>query len=189
MDVITIVTLDESDNKNKTFRYAGRNAYIKNLFNELNESNLNVVWTSKARPLWVGDNKVPGEYVPDCHDDIPYMVDINVQMKTVRPNAVAPGVVFQGVIGTNKFKPSAVGIAVPDLTWDMLLNLLVGRVGSADSGWCEAESEISRDGGDFAGTITPSAEAEHSEHTPSDPGQVSPRTVVNGSNHREVRRG
>ena len=120
-DMITLVKLDESSNPNTTFRYAGRNAYIKNLFNSLNESGLNVIWTSKAKPLWVGNQRVPGQYVPDCHDDIPYMVDINVQMVfEVSPQ----GGIFRGVIGTNGFNMKLYGKGFTDLNWDMLMKLV-----------------------------------------------------------------
>ena len=120
-DIITIVALDEAKNPNKTFRYADRNTYIRNLFNELNESGLNVVWTSKARPVWVGENRVPGLYSPDCHADIPYMVDVNVQL-VAEPSP--EGLQFYGVIGTNAFNPMLVGKRIRNLEWQTLLVLL-----------------------------------------------------------------
>ena len=122
-DVITIVTLDESTNPNSTFRYAGRNAYIRNLFNQLNESGLNVIWTSKAKPMWAGNQRVPGMWVPDCHDDVPFMVDVNVQLKA-EPSP--EGANFYGEIGTNAFNPVLVGKRIKDLNWDMLM-ALIGR--------------------------------------------------------------
>jgi hypothetical protein len=117
-DIITLVTLDESENPNKTFRYAGRNAYIRNLFNELNNCGLNVVWTSKARPVWVGDKKIPNLYSPDCHDDIPFMVDCNLQMLT-EPSP--EGLQFYSVIGTNAFNPQLVGKRFKDMDWNQLM--------------------------------------------------------------------
>lgn len=117
-DIITIVTLDEATNPNSTFRYAGRNAYIRNLFNELNESGLNVVWTSKAKPMWAGNQRVPNVYQPDCYEDVPYMVDVNVQM-VAEPSPA--GQAFYGVIGTNAFNPALVGKRFKDLDWKQLL--------------------------------------------------------------------
>jgi hypothetical protein len=120
-DIITIVKLDESTNPNTTFRYGVRNAYIKNTFNELNESGLNVIWTSKAKPLWVSNQRIAGQYVPDCHDDVPYMVDVNVQF-VAEPSP--EGQLFRGVIGTNGFNPKLVGKGISNLTWDLLVGLL-----------------------------------------------------------------
>jgi hypothetical protein len=120
-DIITIVKLDEAENPNKTFRYAGRNAYLQNLFNELNECGLNVVWTSKARDLWVANNKVPNVYTPDCHDEVPYRVDVNMQM-IAEPSP--EGQLFYGLIGTNAFNPVLVGKRIPNLDWAMLMALL-----------------------------------------------------------------
>lgn len=120
-DIITLVKLDEAKNPNKTYRYAERNTYIRNLFNELNESGLNVVWTSKARKVWVAEKPVPGLYSPDCHDDIPYMVDVNLQLMT----ELSPeGQAFYGVIGTNAFNPTLVGKRIRNLEWDTMLVLL-----------------------------------------------------------------
>jgi hypothetical protein len=118
VDIITIVTLDESDNKNNTFKYADRNSYIKNLFNELNECGLNVVWTSKAKPVWVGERTVPNLYQPDCHAEIPYAVDINIQM-VAEPSP--EGLAFYGVIGTNAFNPVLTGKRFKDLDWKQLM--------------------------------------------------------------------
>jgi hypothetical protein len=120
-DIITLVTLDASDNKNKTFKYADRNTYIRNLFNELNESGLNIVWTSKARAVWVGENRVPNLWQPDCHADVPFMVDVNVQLIT-EPSP--EGLQFYGVIGTNAFNPLLVGKRIRDLTWPLLMSLV-----------------------------------------------------------------
>jgi hypothetical protein len=120
-DIITLVTLDASDNKNKTFKYADRNTYIRNLFNELNESGLNIVWTSKARAVWVGENRVPNLWQPDCHADVPFMVDVNVQLVT-EPSP--EGLQFYGVIGTNAFNPLLVGKRIRDLTWPLLMSLV-----------------------------------------------------------------
>lgn len=131
VDLITIKTLDEASNPNKTFRYADRNTYIKNLFNELNESGMNVIWTSKAKPVWVGSERVPNLYQPDCHEDIPYMVDVNVQMVTEKS---PDGVNFYGVIGTNAYKPVLVDKRIRDLTWDMLWALLLGTPQGAAGG-------------------------------------------------------
>ncbi len=121
VDIITMVKLDEAKNPNKTYRYAERNAYIKNLFNDLNESGLNVIWTSKARPVWVAEKKIPNLYSPDCHDDIPFMVDLNVQFVT-EPSP--EGLKFYGVIGTNAYNPGLVGKSISNLKWDLLMNLL-----------------------------------------------------------------
>jgi hypothetical protein len=118
LDVITIVTLDEATNPNSTFRYAGRNAYIKNLFNQLNESGVNVVWTSKAKGMWAGNQRVPGMFVPDCHDDIPFMVDVNVQF-VMEPSP--QGAAFYGIIGTNAFNPALVGKRFANLDWAQLM--------------------------------------------------------------------
>jgi len=163
-----------SKNPNNTYRYAGRNAYIKNLFNELNESGLNVVWTSKAKPLWVNDKKIPGEYQPDVHDDIPYMVDVNVQMRAVPNAAPVPGVRYEGVIGTNAFKPIATGLVIPDLTWDMLTNILLARSdGQSDSAWSEPESGESAGHGQSAGKSPPAGTPLHTNLTPSPSGETS----------------
>ncbi len=131
-DIITLVKLDEAKNPNKTFRYAERNVYIRNLFNELNECGLNVVWTSKARAVWVAEKKIPNLYSPDCHDDIPYMCDANVQMVT-EPSP--EGEVFRATIGTNAFRPELVGKSISNLTWSLLMVLL----GQAPAGVEEAE--------------------------------------------------
>lgn len=131
LDLITIVTLDEATNPNNTFRYAGRNAYVNNLLNELNESGLNVVWTSKAKPLWVGNQRVPNVYTPDTHDNIPFLVDVNLQMVA---EPCPEGQAFRGVIGTNGFRPDLVGKGVSNLTWDLLMTLLgVGRTEESET--------------------------------------------------------
>lgn len=121
LDIITIVTLDDAENPNKTFRYAGRNAYIRNLFNSLNESGVNVVWTSKAKPVWVGSERIPNMWQPDCHDDVPYMVDVNIQFQ-MEPSPA--GANFYGIIGTNAFNPLLVGKRLPNLNWSMLMALI-----------------------------------------------------------------
>ena len=120
-DIITIVTLDEATNPNSTFRYADRNSYIRNLFNELNESGINVIWTSKAKALWVGNQRVPNQYTPDCHDDVPYMVDFNVQCVA---EPTPDGVNFYGVVGTNAFNPALTGKRILNPTWDSLMVLM-----------------------------------------------------------------
>ena len=120
VDLITIKTLDESNNQNNTYRYADRNTYIKNLFNELNESGLNVIWTSKAKPLWVNNQKT-NLYTPDCHDDIPYMVDCNIQVFT-EPSP--EGLKFYGEVGTNAYNPLLVGRKLANPTWDLLGTML-----------------------------------------------------------------
>ena len=136
-NIITLVTLDDSDNKNNTFRYAGRNAYIRNLFNSLNEAGVNVIWTSKAKSMWVADKKVPNMYVPDCHDDIPFMVDVNIQL-VAEPSP--DGQLFRGVIGTNAFNPMLVGKAIGNLNWELLMKLLRMPPECADSGDLHPES-------------------------------------------------
>jgi len=123
LEIITLVTLADSENKNNTFKYAGRNAYVKNFFNEANESGLNVIWVSKAKPLWVGDKKIAGEYTPDCHDDIPYMCDVNMQMRAERKPPA--GLNYYGVIGMNAFSDKPVGLNIANMTWDLMLNLLL----------------------------------------------------------------
>jgi len=120
-NIITIVTLDDSENKNNTFKWAGRNAYMRNLFNQLNESGVNVVWTSKAKAVWVGDKKVPNMWQPDCFDDIPYLVDANVQL-TTEPSPA--GLMFYMLIGTNAFNPVLTGKRFAEPSWDLLLKLL-----------------------------------------------------------------
>ncbi len=144
-DIITLVTLDEASNPNKTFRYAERNAYIRNLFNDLNECGLNVVWTSKARDVWVADKKVPNLYQPDCHADIPFMVDVNIQLLT-EPSP--EGLVFYGVFGTNAFSPALVGKRIRNLEWGTMLVLLgVAPLETADGtarihGTAAADSDV-----------------------------------------------
>ncbi len=134
-DIITLVKLDEAKNPNKTFRYAERNVYIRNLFNELNECGLNVVWTSKARAVWVGSEKVPNLYAPDCHDDIPFMVDVNCQMVA---DPAPEGQAFYGVVGTNAFNPALVGKRIRNLEWGTMLVLL----GVAPPEWADGKTRI-----------------------------------------------
>ena len=64
--------------------------------------------TSASRTLWE----------PDCHDDIPFMVDVNVQF-VAEPSP--QGQAFYGVIGTNAFNPMLVGKRFKDLDWKQLL--------------------------------------------------------------------
>lgn len=125
-DIITIVTLDDSENKNNTFKYAGRNAYIRNLFNQLNEAGINVVWTSKAKAIWAGNQRVPNMWQPDCHDDVPFMVDVNVQFQ-MEPSP--EGANFYGVIGTNAFNPVLVGKRFKNLDWAQLM-VFLARAGA-----------------------------------------------------------
>ena len=123
-DIITIVTLEENDNKNNTYRYATRNAYITNLFNDLNESGLNAVWLSKAKPLWVNNNKVAGQYIPNCHDDIPFMVNVNIFTRTKPKPPLGIGLDFFGVIGMNSANPAVTNLEVASLDYTGILNLL-----------------------------------------------------------------
>ena len=122
VDIVTIVTLHESKNPNTTYRYAGRNAYIKTMLNRLNSCGLNVFLLSKAKPLWVGNQRVAGEYVPDCHEDIPFLVDVNVQTRT-EPEAPF-GLKFYAKIGMNAFRPDLVGMNVLNPTHEILTSLL-----------------------------------------------------------------
>ena len=140
-DIITIVTLEENENKNNTYRYATRNSYIRNLFTELNECGLNVVWTSKARPVWVNDKKLD-LIQPDCHDDIPYMVDINVQFAA---EPAPEGQAFYGIIGTNAFNPTLVGKRFKDLDWKQLLVWLGRAPGlTSETGQCQIRGRITQ---------------------------------------------
>lgn len=123
LDLVNIVTLEESENKNNTYRYAGRNAYIKNLFNTLNASGLNVVVISKAKPMWVNNAKVQGQYIPDTHDDVPFMVDVNLQA-TAEPLQPGIGLNFFGVIGMNAFNPRITNMRIANLDYTVLTGLL-----------------------------------------------------------------
>lgn len=87
--------------------------------------------------MWAGNQRVPGMWVPDCHDDIPFMVDVNVQMKA---EPAPDGANFYGEIGTNAFNPALVGKRIKDLNWDMLM-ALIGRAGSRGE---EADRQIPR---------------------------------------------
>jgi hypothetical protein len=66
----------------------------------------------------VGTNRVPNLFQPDCHEEIPYAVDVNIQM-VAEPSP--EGLAFYGVIGTNAFNPVLTGKRFKDLNWAQLM--------------------------------------------------------------------
>lgn len=182
LDIITIVTLDEAENPNKTYRYADRNSYVENLFNSLNEAGVNVIWTSKAKPVWVGDKKVPGLWEPDCHQSIPYSVDVNVQM-VAEPHP-EKGQAFYGVIGTNAFNPALVGKRFANLDWAQLM-VWLGGAGKPDrEGEPQIRTATSLDSSDHRFTNISDMLC---ERDPDDPTTSDQHLATNGD-FREVQR-